>query len=181
MIISPLSDRKNRAGAASTYSHPDETTSQTTSTKQAINNMKQIRILLKTSTAIALLALMVSCASTQTAVENKESMLVAAGFKVITPKNATQQQKLQNLPPGKLAMIQKSGKTLYVYPDAAHNQAYVGGPREYQAYQQARLNNKLAQENLETAEMYQDATMNWGAWGGWGVGWGGGMAVGRWR
>ena len=134
--------------------------------------MKQIRILLKTSTAIALLALMVSCASTQTAVENKESMLVAAGFKVITPKNATQQQKLQQLPPGKLAMIQKNGKTVYVFPDAAHNQAYVGGPHQYQAYQQARLANHLAQENLESAEMYQDASMNWGAWGGWGVGWG---------
>ena len=157
-----------------------ETTSQTTSTKQAINNMKQIRILLKTSTAIALLALMVSCASTQTAVENKESMLVAAGFKVITPKNATQQQKLQNLPPGKIAMIQKNGRTLYyVFPDAAHNQAYVGGPHAYQAYQQVRLAHHLAQENLETAEMYQDASMNWGAWGGWGVGWGG-MGGGRW-
>ena len=58
------------------------------------------------------------------------------------------------------------------FPDAAHNQAYVGGPHEYQAYQQARLANHLAQENLETAEMYQDASMNWGAWGGWGVGWG---------
>ena len=142
---------------------------------------KQIQVLLNAVGILALLTFAVSCASTQTAVENKESMLVAAGFKVITPKNATQQQKLQNLPPGKLAMIQKSGKTLYVFPDAAHNQAYVGGPQEYQAYQQARLNNKLAQENLETAEMYQDATMNWGAWGGWGVGWGGGMAVGRWR
>ena len=142
---------------------------------------KQIRVLLNAVSILAVLTFAVGCASTQTAVENKESMLVAAGFKVITPKNATQQQKLQNLPPGKLAMIQKSGKTLYVYPDAAHNQAYVGGPQEYQAYQQARLNNKLAQENLETAEMYQDATMNWGAWGGWGVGWGGGMAVGRWR
>ena len=32
-------------------------------------------------------------------------------------------------------MIQKNGKTFYVYPDAAHNQAYVGGPQEYQAYQ----------------------------------------------
>ena len=142
--------------------------------------MKQIRILLKTSSAIVLLALMVSCASTQTSVENKESMLVAAGFKTITPKNPTQQQKLQQLPPGKIAMIQKSGKTFYVYPDAAHNQAYVGGPQEYQAYQQARATNKLAQENLETAEMYQDATMNWGAWGGWGgAGWGAmGMGVG---
>jgi len=142
---------------------------------------KQIQVLLNAVSILAVLTFGVGCASTQTAVENKESMLVAAGFKVITPKNATQQQKLQNLPPGKIAMIQKSEKTLYVFPDAAHNQAYVGGPQEYQAYQQARLANHLAQENLETAEMYQDATMNWGAWGGWGVGWGGGMAVGRWR
>src|SRR5947207_1144104 len=81
--------------------------------------MKQIRILFKTSIAVALLALMVSCASTQTSVENKESMLVAAGFKVITPKTPAHQQKLQQLPPGKIAMIQKSGKTFYVYPDAA--------------------------------------------------------------
>jgi len=141
---------------------------------------KQIQVLLNAVSILAVLTFAVGCASTQTAVENKESMLVAAGFKVITPKNATQQQKLQNLPPGKIAMIQKSGKTLYVFPDAAHNQAYVGGPQEYQAYQQARLAKNLAQENLETAEMYQDATMNWGAWGGWGVGWGG-MGVGRWR
>ena len=76
-------------------------------------------------------------------------------------------------------MIQKSGKTFYVYPDAAHNQAYVGGPQEYQAYQQARQANKLAQENLETAEMYQDTAMDWGTWGGWGAGWGPmGMGVG---
>ena len=38
----------------------------------------------------------------------------------------------------------------------------------------------MAQENLQTAEMYQDAAMQWGAWGGWGVGWGPmGMGVGR--
>ncbi len=145
------------------------------------NAQKQIPVLLNAVGILALLTFAVSCASTQTAVENKESMLVAAGFKVVTPKTPAHQQKLQQLPPGKIAMIQKSGKTFYVYPDAAHNQAYVGGPQEYQAYQQARLNNKLAQENLETAEMYQDANMNWGAWGGWGVGWSGGMAVGRWR
>ena len=107
---------------------------------------------------LALAIAMVGCASTtQTSTENKESMLVASGFKTITPKNPTQQQKLQQLPPGKIAMIQKSGKTFYVFPDAAHNQAYVGGPQEYQAYEQARATNKLAQENLETAEMYQDA------------------------
>jgi hypothetical protein len=132
---------------------------------------------------LAIALTMAGCASTsQTSSQSKESMLVAAGFKTITPKNATQKQKLQNLPPGKIAMIQKKGKTYYVYPDAANNQAYVGGPAEYQAYKQQRVASKLAEENLETAEMYQDAEMNWGAWGGWGAGWGPmGMGVGMGR
>ena len=99
-------------------------------------------------------------------------MLVASGFKVITPKTAAQQQKLQNLPPGKATMIQKGGKTYYIFPDPAHNRAYVGRPREYQAYQQLRATNKLATENLETAEMYQDASMQWSVWGGWDAGFG---------
>src|SRR5713101_8452433 len=146
--------------------------------------MKQIRIAFKMISATALLALLVGCATTQTSTQNKESMLVASGFKTVTPKTAAQQQKLQNLPPGKIAMINKKGKTYYIFPDAAHNQAYVGGPKEYQAYLQLRAANNLANENLETAEMYQDAEMQWGAWGGWGAGWGPmgmGVGVGRFR
>src|SRR5213595_3454378 len=131
--------------------------------------MKQIRTSFNMTSVIALLALTVGC-STTSSTQNKESMLAASGFKVITPKTAAQQQKLQQLPPGHVAMINRKGRTYYIFPDAAHNQAYVGGPQEYQAYQQARLANHLAQENLESAEMYQDADMNWGAWGGWGVG-----------
>jgi len=100
--------------------------------------------------------LLASCASTQST-QNRESMLVASGFKVITPKTAAQQQKLQNLPAGKVTMIQKGGKTYYIFPDPANNRAYIGRPREYQAYQQLRATNKLAMENLETAETYQDA------------------------
>ena len=117
--------------------------------------------------------------SSQTSMQSKESMLVAAGFKTITPKTAAQKQKLQNLPPGKVTMVQKKGKTYYIFPDPAQNRAYVGGPKEYQEYQQLRAEKKLANENLETAEMYQDAEMNWGGWGGWGAGWGPmGMGVG---
>ena len=133
--------------------------------------MKQIRVLFKMISVIALLALSVGCATT-TATQDTESMLVASGFKVVTPKTPAQQQKLQKLPPGKVAQIQKAGKTYYIFPDAADNQAYVGGPKQYQAYQQLRLQNKLAEENLESAEMYQDSMMGWGAWGGWGMGWG---------
>ena len=133
--------------------------------------MKQIRVSFQMISAIALLALTVGCATT-TSTQNRGSMLVAAGFKVVTPKTTAQQQKLQKLPPGKVAMINKAGKPYYIFPDAADNQAYVGGPKQYQAYQQLRAQNKLAEENLESAEMYQDSMMGWGAWGGWGMGWG---------
>jgi hypothetical protein len=120
--------------------------------------------------AFALLALAVGCTGMQT--QNKENLLIAAGFKTVVPKTAAQQKKLQALPPDKVALVQKDGKTYYVFPDAANNRALVGGPKQYQSYQQLRLANKLANENLESAEIYQDASMNWGTWGGWGA-WGG--------
>jgi len=131
--------------------------------------MKQIRTLFNMISVVALLALTAGCATTTQSTEN---MLVASGFKVVTPKTPAQQQKLQKLPPGHVAQINKAGKTYYIFPDAAHNQAYVGGPKQYQAYQQLRIQNKLAEQQLETAEMYQDSMMGWGAWGGWGMGWG---------
>jgi len=128
--------------------------------------MKPIRYLFLTSIAAACAAFLVSCSTTQTSTQNKESMLVASGFKTIIPKTAAQQQKLQNLPPGKVTMIQKKGKTYYIFPDPANNRAYVGGPRQYQAYHQLRAENKLTREDLETAEMYQDSEMQWSLWGG---------------
>jgi hypothetical protein len=118
--------------------------------------------------AFALLALTAGCTSTET--QNKENLLVAAGFKVIVPTTDAQKQKLLALPPEKVTLVQRHGKIYYVFPDAANNQAYVGGPKQYQAYKQLRLQNKLANENLEAAELNQEAS--WDAWGGWGA-WGG--------
>jgi hypothetical protein len=118
--------------------------------------------------AFTLLAFGAGCASMET--QNKENLLIAAGFKVIVPTTAAHKQKLLALPAGKVTLVQRGGKTYYVFPDAANNQAYVGGPKQYQAYKQLRLENKLANENLEAAELEQDAS--WDAWGGWGA-WGG--------
>jgi hypothetical protein len=122
------------------------------------------------SIGAACAAFLIGCASTQTTTQNRESMLVASGFKAITPKTTAQKQKLQNLTPDKVTMIQKAGKTYYIFPDPAHNQAYVGRPKEYQTYLQMRADNKLAKESLETAEMNQDASMQWSVWGGWDAG-----------
>ena len=134
--------------------------------------MKPLRhILLVTATA-ACTSFLFGCATTQTSTQNRESMLAASGFKTITPKTAAQQQKLQKLPQGKVTMIQKNGKTCYIFPDPAHNLAYLGGPKQYQRYQQLRADNRLAKESLETADMYQDTEMQWSVWGGWDAGFG---------
>jgi hypothetical protein len=143
--------------------------------------MKQKRVSVMMIGATVLLALM-GCATTTTSTQDKASMLVAAGFKTISPKTAAQQQKLQQLQTGQVAAIQKNGRTYYIVADPPRNVVYVGGPTEYQAYQQLRAQRQLAQENLQTAEMYQDAAMDWGRWGGWGAGWGRmgyGAGVGR--
>ena len=105
--------------------------------------MKPLRFVFLSSIAIVCTALLIGCATTQTTTQNRESMLVASGFKVITPKTAKQQQKLQNLPPSKITMIQKRGKTYYIFPDPTHNLTYVGGPKEYQ-----RTNSFVLQTSL---------------------------------
>ena len=128
--------------------------------------MKSIRYIFLYTIAAASAAVLVGCATTQTSTQNRENMLVASGFKAITPKTPAQQQKLQGLPPGKVTMIQRKGKAYYIFPDPAHNVAYVGGPRQYRNYQQLRAENKLTKEDLETAEMYQDSEMQWSLWGG---------------
>src|ERR1700751_3544294 len=74
--------------------------------------------------AFALLALAAGCTGMTT--QSKENLLIAAGFRTVVPKTAAQQQKLQALPPDKVAMVQKGGKTYYVFPDAANNRALVG-------------------------------------------------------
>ena len=77
--------------------------------------MKQIRNSFNMLSVISLLALTAGCATTSST-QNKESMLVASGFKVITPKTAAQQQKLQQLPPGHVAMIQQKWENLLHFP-----------------------------------------------------------------
>lgn len=118
--------------------------------------------------ALALVALATGCAES---LQSKENLAVAAGFKAITPTKPNQVARLHSLPPDKVTRITHKGQTYYVLPDVANNVAYVGGPKQYQSYQQLRLARQMSNQNLEAAEMNEDASMNmnWGAWGGWGA------------
>jgi len=126
--------------------------------------MKHIFTGLNLVCAVALLGLTIGCSTMQT--KSKENLLIAAGFRVISPKTAAQQQLLNSLPPDKVTPIRHAGKRYYVFPDAAHNQAYVGRPTEYQRYRQLRLANQLSNENLEAAQMNEMASSGFDDWDG---------------
>ena len=123
---------------------------------------------------ITLLAIAAGCASTTT---QTTDLLSAAGFRLVSADTPKKQELLATLPPGKLTLIVWKGKQFYVQP-ASGNQAYVGTPTEYQAYQQLRLAKQLSNDNLMAAQMNQDAMTGWNAWG---PGFYGGFYGGRWR
>ena len=114
--------------------------------------------------AIALLIIAAGCASNQPAetAHRVPDMLIASGFKVRTP-TSTQQTKLQSLTAGQISLIQTRGLTLYVYPDWSTKQVLIGGPVQYQAYQQYRLSQHLAAEN--PPQVYRGpASFDWRRW-----------------
>jgi hypothetical protein len=73
-----------------------------------------------------------------------ESELLSSGFKVLVAKTSAQGEWVKRLPPGEIRPMQRNGKKFFIYPDAAGNQIYVGGPREYEAYRQLHPESKLA-------------------------------------
>ncbi len=119
--------------------------------------MKQV---FKILGAITLLVIAAGCASTTQTTD----MLSAAGFRLLTADTPEKQQVLATLPPDKLSLVTFKGKQFYVQP-ASENQAYVGTPTEYQAYQQIRLAKQMSNENLMAAQMNQQANDRWGVWG----------------
>ena len=73
-----------------------------------------------------------------------ESELLAVGFKVLVATTTVQQDWVKRLPPGQIRPMQRTGKKFFIYPDAARNQIYVGGPKEYEAYHALHPESTLA-------------------------------------
>ena len=121
--------------------------------------------------ALGLLA--VGCASSSTSLKSKEELAIAADFKVIKPTKPDQKAILEKLPGDKITRITYSGKTYYVLPDKADNQAYVGGPKQYQAYQQLSQAKEAALEydqdvsGPDAPKADKKRTVNWSSWDGW--------------
>jgi hypothetical protein len=109
--------------------------------------------------AIAVTALVLGCAAHT---QQTENLLSAAGFRTVIANTPQRQEQLKALTPNKVSLVQRKGKNYYVYADPANNQALVGTPAEYQKYQQLRLANRLAQDELQTAQLNSWGPGLWG-------------------
>jgi hypothetical protein len=111
--------------------------------------------LLAILSAFAVAAIAGGCATTAPPAPD-ESLLSAAGFKVLVAKTAQQQEHLQSLPPGKIRAMERNGTPYFVYPDAVNNRIYVGTQKEYQAYLRLHPENNGNPQNQLNAQQAAD-------------------------
>src|SRR5215469_10004125 len=116
-----------------------------TKTKKSLI-MKTIRTLLA---AGLLMTWAVGCSSTG----EKESMLSAAGFKMVPANTPERQARLKLLPADEITPVQRDGVNYYTFPDPKQNVLYVGQEQQFQEYQRLRLQKQMADEELNAAQM----------------------------
>jgi len=89
---------------------------------------------LLTALAIALLATGLAGAAPRAPKPVDEKELLGLGFKVLTAQTNAQSDWIRTCAPNQIRAMQRTGKKFFIYPDAANNRVFVGGPIQYDAY-----------------------------------------------
>ena len=114
-----------------------------------MNKRESLGIYLSLFLTIAVVAGFSGCAGTQ--VQSKESLLIAAGFHTRTPSTQKQWAMYNQMTPYKLERNTPKGKALYTYADKQKGVVYIGGDRAYERYKQLRIQQSIAQNELEAS------------------------------
>jgi|688.fasta_scaffold199754_3 hypothetical protein len=121
------------------------------------------KIILYLSAMLAAIAL-VGCASTGSS--NTKSLLAASGFRERTPETTKQKEIYATTEAYKVQRITANGKTFYAYKDEKSGTAWVGDETSYQEYKKLAIQQRIAQQEYQAAEMRRDAAYGWhGAYG----------------
>jgi hypothetical protein len=132
------------------------------------NNNLTIKLRLLKGIGIALLSgFLISCAAINAQnIEDKEELLAAAGFKIQLADTPEKLAHLKTLTQQKIVTHEKDGKNYYVYADATTCQClYIGQDSDYQSFQQLQIQKQIAHDEKMSAEMNENATMDWNIWG----------------
>lgn len=98
--------------------------------------------------------------------KDAESTLAAAGFRMKPADTPEKLAKLQAMPARKIVTRTKDGQVVYLYADPDYCKClYAGTQPQYDRYRQLALEKQIAQEQIDAAEMNEDAAMDWGMWG----------------
>jgi hypothetical protein len=109
--------------------------------------------------------LIAACSSFQETPAQKaqriDPVLSAAGFHIVVADSPKKQEIFSTMPPLKMHYyVAKDGKPRYWFADPYEcNCVYEGDGKDYQRYQNLRLQQKLVKEEEQTAELNQDAAM----------------------
>jgi hypothetical protein len=114
-----------------------------------MNKKESLGISLSLFLIFVVAAALFGCASTQ--VQNKESILATAGFRVLTPSTPAQLALYSRMTPYKLERNTVKGRAFYTFADKQKGVVYIGGDNAYQRYRQLALQQSVAQKEIEAA------------------------------
>ena len=128
------------------------------------------RVALLSVAAVVLFGALSGCASVRKhkAVET-EQMLAEAGFSMKLADTPERLAHLQTLPQRKLRTRPANGGVSYFYADASGCKClYQGSQEAYKTFQELELQQRIASGEVETREVSNEGSMNWGVWGSYG-------------
>ena len=116
---------------------------------------------------IFLILIFASCAAIKREkAMDTEQLLAAAGFAQIPADTPERLEHLSTLPQRQIVTDERDNKIYYFYADKKTCKClFVGDQSAYQKFQELTVREKIADERLEAAEDYEDASMNWDLWG----------------
>jgi hypothetical protein len=126
-----------------------------------------LRMAVLAAVSIATLA---ACVTTHARISRRESDLAAAGFVVKVADTTERRLMLSLLPPNRFVQRKHEDVVHYVYADPVVCKClYVGTEQAYGAFKKLEADQRLADEQEMTAQMYSDPAWRWGPWGPWGA------------
>jgi len=109
------------------------------------------------------------CASMELARrENTENLLSAAGFEIIPANTPERQRSLAALTPYTIVRNLNGDEVRYAYANLEQNILYSGSQDSYAKYQQFRLQQQIANANVQAAHLNMNAAHQWNDWACWG-------------
>ena len=119
--------------------------------------------------AFAALSMTGCAAMRRDAAADTESTLAAAGFTVNPAVSPERAAMIASLPPNRISQRIEGSHISYLYPDPINCHClYIGGQEAYGRYQQIAIQQRIAREQVEAAQLNSSFAWDWGPWGGYG-------------